>query len=329
MKWFVRSLVFFASFIVLLIPLSVSSRDNLFGTPVQAATSVPSARAANVRGPSKVHTSPVQLRKSSIPIKAPSPKLVPKKPSVPTVELGSTGNTAEWVNEALAELGYLPVSFVDGDGLSAFAVRTSLAASITSGTPTPYSGTWVWSVASPPTLVALWNPTTSNRLTQGAIMAFESAHHLTVDGIAGPQVYSALQTALREDEASTVPYTYVTVTKSSPETLQVWQNGKIVLTSLANTGILASPTPNGTWPVYERLQSQDMKGTNPDGTQYDDPDVPYVSYFYKGCAIHGFERASYGSPQSLGCVELPVQTASDVYSLLQYGTLVTVQSSAS
>ena len=34
-----------------------------------------------------------------------------------------------------------------------------------------------------------------------------------------------------------------------------------------------------------------MKGTNPDGTTYDDPNVPYASYFNGGDALHGFVRA--------------------------------------
>ena len=47
-----------------------------------------------------------------------------------------------------------------------------------------------------------------------------------------------------------------------------------------------------------------MKGTNPDGTKYADP-VTWVAYFRAGEAVHYFPRGSYGSLQSLGCVELP------------------------
>ena len=38
-----------------------------------------------------------------------------------------------------------------------------------------------------------------------------------------------------------------------------------------------------------------MSGTNPDGSHYSDPGVPWVSYFNGGDALHGFLRASYGS----------------------------------
>jgi len=67
-----------------------------------------------------------------------------------------------------------------------------------------------------------------------------------------------------------------------------------------------------------------MQGTNPDGSTYDDPNVPWASYFNGGDALHGFVRATYGSPQSNGCVEMPVATAAQVWPLTPIGTLVTV-----
>jgi hypothetical protein len=68
-----------------------------------------------------------------------------------------------------------------------------------------------------------------------------------------------------------------------------------------------------------------MRGTNPDGTKYADPGVPWVSYFHGGDALHGFDRYSYGFPQSLGCVEMPPANAAVVYPYTPIGTLVTVE----
>ncbi|HUC60219.1 MAG TPA: L,D-transpeptidase, partial [Streptosporangiaceae bacterium] len=79
----------------------------------------------------------------------------------------------------------------------------------------------------------------------------------------------------------------------------------------------------GTNPVYIRYQSQIMKGTNPDGSQYADQ-VYWVSYFHAGEAVHYFPRYSYGSQQSLGCVELPYNEAKWLWPYMHYGTLVTV-----
>ena len=99
--------------------------------------------------------------------------------------------------------------------------------------------------------------------------------------------------------------------------------GGIVLTSAANTGIPVAPTADGTFPVYLRYQFQVMRGINPDGSSYADP-VSYVSYFDGGDAVHYFPRGSYGFPQSLGCVELPLGAAEAAWPYLTYGSLVTV-----
>jgi hypothetical protein len=93
--------------------------------------------------------------------------------------------------------------------------------------------------------------------------------------------------------------------------------------SPANTGIPVAPTSDGTSPVYLRYRFQVTQGTNPDGTHYADP-VQFVSYFRAGEAVHYFPRYSYGWPQSLGCVELPLAAAAQVWPYLTCGSLVTV-----
>jgi lipoprotein-anchoring transpeptidase ErfK/SrfK len=67
-----------------------------------------------------------------------------------------------------------------------------------------------------------------------------------------------------------------------------------------------------------------MQGTNPDGSTYDDPAVPWASYFNGGDALHGFVRATYGSPQSNGCVEMAISSAAQAWPLTPVGTLVSV-----
>ena len=67
-----------------------------------------------------------------------------------------------------------------------------------------------------------------------------------------------------------------------------------------------------------------MSGTNPDGSHYSDPNIPDVSYFNGGDALHGFTRAQFGFPQSLGCVEMPLEEAEAVYPYTPIGTPVTV-----
>ena len=111
--------------------------------------------------------------------------------------------------------------------------------------------------------------------------------------------------------------------KASPETLTIWHDGRVVFTHVVNTGIPAAPTAGGTYPVYLRYRFQVMRGFNPDGSRYADP-VAFVAYFNGGDAVHYFQRASYGSPQSLGCVERPYAAAERAWGYLTYGSLVTV-----
>jgi peptidoglycan hydrolase-like protein with peptidoglycan-binding domain len=249
------------------------------------------------------------------------------------------------LQQLLAELGYLPVVFTPPGPSGSAHVSTTYPSPVTttgwaSGVksalvdePTqpdeiplvPAPGSFQWRFRSTPQqLATLWAPGAWNVVTQGALMAFESDHGLYVDGVAGPSVWAALLRAVAAREVTTRPYTYLIVTETLPETLYVWRGGQIVFQTPVNTGGYRAATPLGTWPVYLRFLSVTMKGTNPDGTKYDDPGVPWVSYFYESDAVHGFLRAGYGYPQSDGCVELPYSSAQTIYPLDTYGTPVTV-----
>lgn len=118
-------------------------------------------------------------------------------------------------------------------------------------------------------------------------------------------------------------YNYAEATESSPEALTVYHNGSVVLRSAANTGMSGRGSAPGTFPVYERLRSQTMRGTNPNGSHCADF-VQWIAYFNGGDAVHYIPRSSYGSPQSLGCIELPYAAAEQAWGFLTYGTLVTV-----
>jgi hypothetical protein len=77
--------------------------------------------------------------------------------------------------------------------------------------------------------------------------------------------------------------------------------------------------------VFEHLAVTTMTGTNPGGSHYSDPGIKWVSYFNGGDAIHAFDRASFGTPQSVGCVELPAAAAAKIWPYTPIGTLVTVE----
>jgi peptidoglycan hydrolase-like protein with peptidoglycan-binding domain len=160
--------------------------------------------------------------------------------------------------------------------------------------------------------------------TRGALTVYQSDHRLPVTGEPDRSTWASLlaaETGYRRDPA---PYTWVTVSESLPETLEVHRGHHVALSTPVNTGVPGAETARGVFPIFSRLVSTTMVGTDPDGTHYVAPDVPWVNYFNGGDAVHGYPRASYGFPQSNGCVELPIETAHTVYDMLQLGDIVVV-----
>ncbi len=218
------------------------------------------------------------------------------------------------LQQLLAQLGYLPLTF---------APATQPTAPQDEADPQEGTFTWRWA-DQPASLTSLWAPGTYNVVTKGAVMSFESQHGLTSDGLAGPQVWTDLLQAAGTGQTDPQPYGYVYVNESLPERATVYENGAEVYSTPANTGVPAAATAQGTFPVYSRYRVTTMTGTNPDGSHYSDPGIPWVSYFNGGDALHGFVRGSYGFPQSDGCVEMPPANAAVVWPLTPIGTLVTV-----
>lgn len=224
------------------------------------------------------------------------------------------------LKQMLAQLGYLPLKWKpqNHNAFEPDNVATELAAVYS-----PQAGTFTWKKGYPSILTSFWGGQ-SSLIMQGAIRAFQSNHGLTMTGVMTPPLWRAVVQAAAANKANPSGYTYALASKASPETLTVWHNGHVVLHTLANTGIPAAPTADGTFPVYLRYAFQIMKGTNPDGSHYADP-VAWVAYFNGGDAVHYFPRGFYGAPQSLGCVELPYAQAHFVWPYLTYGSLVTVR----
>ncbi len=161
--------------------------------------------------------------------------------------------------------------------------------------------------------------------TRGAIEIYQAEDHLPVTGSPDRSTWASLLHDLAADRRDPHPYTWVAVSESSPETLQVHEGDRVALSTAANTGVPGAATEQGIFPIYARYVSTSMSGEDPDGTKYDEPDVPWVNYFNGGDAVHGYPRASYGFPQSNGCVELPVETARHAFGMLAIGDIVWVR----
>jgi len=237
-----------------------------------------------------------------------------------TLSWSVAGGTVLRLQQLLAQQGYLPVSWSPSGAPVAQTASAQLDAAVD-----PPAGEFSWRYANAPaTLRALWTAGQPSDIVKGAVMVFEQQHGLAVDGIAGPEVWRALLAAAVSGQHRSGAYDYVLVRASPPETLTLYSGNRVVLRTLANTGIPGRSTQLGTFAVFEHIRVGTMSGTNPDGSHYHDPGIPWISYFNGSDAIHGFLRAQYGFPQSLGCVELPYSEAARVWPYTPIGTLVTV-----
>jgi hypothetical protein len=160
--------------------------------------------------------------------------------------------------------------------------------------------------------------------TKGALMVYQGNHNLEVTGEPSEATWASLLAAETTGHRDPQSYTWVSVSEGSPETLLVHEGDHIALSTPVNTGVPGAETAQGIFPIYSRFVSTTMTGTDPDGTHYVAPDVPWVNYFNGGDAVHGYPRASYGFPQSNGCVELPIEAAHRVFGMLALGDIVWV-----
>ena len=82
----------------------------------------------------------------------------------------------------------------------------------------------------------------------------------------------------------------------SKHTMTAYVGAKVVYGPIKMVnGSNLKPTVVGTFHVYLKRASQTMRGSNADGTKYETPDVPYISYFHNGFALHGAPwRSSFG-----------------------------------
>ena len=224
------------------------------------------------------------------------------------------------LQEAFARLNYLPYKLKSYTGLSLNVPLTEgLAAQRAYKPPHAYLRARYKHV--PALKLGTMDPTTT-----GALEIWDQDHDVAIGTAPNAAMWNRLLLEESHNYKNPKPYTWVTVTEQTdPELLKVHENGTIKITSLANTGVPGATTQPGDFPIYVRYLTTTMIGTNVDGTKYDDPGIPWVNYFNGGDAVHGYPRASYGFPQSNGCVELPIAEAEKVYAQLAVGDMVDVE----
>jgi lipoprotein-anchoring transpeptidase ErfK/SrfK len=110
------------------------------------------------------------------------------------------------------------------------------------------------------------------------------------------------------------------VVSTEEQRIYAYEDGKLVHSHLASTGLPATPTIKGDYNIYVKYLADDMSGPG-----YYLPQVPYTMYFYQGYGIHGtYWHNSFGRPMSHGCVNLPTPEAQWFFNWASVGTPVRV-----
>jgi lipoprotein-anchoring transpeptidase ErfK/SrfK len=107
----------------------------------------------------------------------------------------------------------------------------------------------------------------------------------------------------------------------SDQVLTAYEGETAVYDALVSTGVPSMPTPLGAYKIFRKVRSQVMSGPG-----YYLPNVEFVSYFFRGYAIHGtYWHSNFGHPMSHGCVNMTNKDAQWVYSWAPKGTQVIVR----
>jgi lipoprotein-anchoring transpeptidase ErfK/SrfK len=91
----------------------------------------------------------------------------------------------------------------------------------------------------------------------------------------------------------------------STQTLVAYEGEVEVLRTTVSTGAPQTPTATGRFRIFRKLLLQTMRGPG-----YEQPNVPYVMYFYGAYSLHGaYWHNDFGRARSHGCVNLRVPDA--------------------
>lgn len=106
----------------------------------------------------------------------------------------------------------------------------------------------------------------------------------------------------------------------STQQLFAYEGNTLINSFTVSTGTWETPTVIGTYRVYIKYTSTDMRGPG-----YFLQDVPWTMYFYQGYGIHGtYWHNNFGTPMSHGCVNMAVPDANWLFNWASVGTIVNV-----
>lgn len=122
------------------------------------------------------------------------------------------------------------------------------------------------------------------------------------------------------------------VVDKTTQMASVYRNDELVKTFLVCTGKRgADDSASGTFFIYLRYASQDMRGRNGDGSPYFSPGVRWVSYYHGGEGFHtaswnykGIATGDAANHGSHGCINMYEQDAHWIFDNCPRGTIVQI-----
>lgn len=147
--------------------------------------------------------------------------------------------------------------------------------------------------------------------------------------VAGDYVRAFQDGGTKNISTSTPKTTKRIIVDRSEQMLYAYDGDALFLKAPISTGLELTPTPRGTFSIFKKTPSRYMQGPIPgvSDQEYDLPGVPWNLYFTaEGAVIHGaYWHDHFGEPWSHGCVNLPPETAKELYYWADLGTKVTVR----
>jgi lipoprotein-anchoring transpeptidase ErfK/SrfK len=215
--------------------------------------------------------------------------------------------------ESLALTDKLLLSSIVFASLVACMILTAMAWGAPEAVRAAYQPTSTFAIFSMATTLAASTPTHTPAPTATVIAAATPT--------SAPPAATSTRVVPGEPPSATLLGTKWIELDLSDQMLTAYEGQTPVFSALVSTGVPGLPTPQGEYTIYRKVRSQVMSGSG-----YYLPNVEYVSYFYKGYAIHGtYWHNNFGHPMSHGCVNMTNGDARWIYEWAPRGTRVIVR----
>jgi L,D-transpeptidase ErfK/SrfK len=155
-------------------------------------------------------------------------------------------------------------------------------------------------------------------MTAEAVRRFQELHQLEVDGVVGPETWTALGGAEFVGGQALVTATgeYRLHIDTQRFVLYVYKSAQLVKTYSCAVGTPQTPTPLGDWKVVQKA----LHPGGAFGTRWMRLSIPFGGY-----GIHGTDNPhSIGKAVSHGCIRLQNRDVEELYETVPIGTMVKI-----